>query len=246
MRLIPAIDLRGGECVRLRHGDFAAETRYAVAPSALYARYAGLGADWLHVVDLDGAREGAPRQLEVVRELAARGRLRVQLGGGLRSPAALAAALETGVERLVIGSRALEDPAQVLGWLAELGAERLVVGLDVRIGADHVPRLATHGWQHQSQASLWHALEPLAHAGLRHVLCTDIGRDGALAGPNCALYREALRRFPELEWQASGGVRDAADLWELRRAGVAAAVSGRALLENLMTREELEPFLPAA
>jgi len=220
VRLIPAIDLRGGECVRLRHGDFAAETRYAVAPSALYARYAGLGADWLHVVDLDGAREGAPRQLEVVRELAARGRLRVQLGG--------------------------EDPAQVLGWLAELGAERLVVGLDVRIGADHVPRLATHGWQHQSQASLWHALEPLAHAGLRHVLCTDIGRDGALAGPNCALYREALRRFPELEWQASGGVRDAADLWELRRAGVAAAVSGRALLENLMTREELEPFLPAA
>ncbi len=246
MRLIPAIDLRGGACVRLRHGDFAAETRYATSADGLCERYAALGADWLHIVDLDGARDGAPRQLELIGRLAARGRPRLQVGGGLRDRAALELALSAGAGRVVVGSRALEEPAQVAGWLGELGGERLVLALDVRVDAGGVPRLASHGWARQSQTPLWEVLEPFADAGLSHVLCTDIGRDGALAGPNCALYREAVDRFPGLKWQASGGIRDAADLWELRAAGVAAAVSGRALLEDLLTAEELLPFLPAA
>jgi phosphoribosylformimino-5-aminoimidazole carboxamide ribotide isomerase len=246
MRLIPAIDLRGGQCVRLLHGDFAAETRYATTAEQLYERYAGLGAGWLHVVDLDGAREGAPRQLPVVRALASRGGARLQLGGGLRDRAAIGRAFESGASRVVVGSRALDDPAQVAGWLAELGGETLALAFDVRVGADGEPRLATHGWREQSESTLWQALAPFGRTGLRHVLCTDIGRDGALAGPNCELYREAVRRYPTLEWQASGGIRDAGDLWALRATGVAAAVSGRALLENLLSAEEMQPFLPAA
>jgi phosphoribosylformimino-5-aminoimidazole carboxamide ribotide isomerase len=246
VRLIPAIDLRGGQCVRLMRGNFAAETRYEETAEELCERYAALGAEWVHIVDLDGARDGAPRQLPLVRSLGGRGRARLQVGGGLRDRESIGCALEAGASRVVVGSRALTDPALVAGWLAELGGEALVLALDVRVGADGEPRLATHGWREQSDATLWQALAPFERTTLRHVLCTDIDRDGALAGPNCELYREAVRRHPALEWQASGGIHDAADLWALRATGVAAAVSGRALLENLLTAEEMRPFLPAA
>lgn len=246
MELIPAIDLRGGQCVRLFQGDFAAETRYAVTPEALYDRYSAVGAGWLHLVDLDGAREGAQAHRAIIAELCRRGRLKLQVGGGLRDRATVDGALAAGVERAVIGSLAVSDPDIVSGWLKRLGAERIVLAFDVRIGDDGVPRVATHGWKEQSAVTLWDAVARYAHSGLQHVLCTDVGRDGAMTGPNLELYIEAVRRFPEIGWQASGGVRDVRDLWALADAGVTGAVSGRALLEDRIKREELKPFLPAA
>jgi phosphoribosylformimino-5-aminoimidazole carboxamide ribotide isomerase len=126
------------------------------------------------------------------------------------------------------------------------GAGRFVAALDVRIEVDAVPRLATHGWLRDSSVTLWDQAERLAALGIGHVLCTDIGRDGALAGPNLPLYRECVRRFPALAWQASGGVRDTADLRALAGTGVAAAISGRALIEDRISPEEFAPFLPAA
>lgn len=246
MELIPAIDLKGGRCVRLYQGDFDAETRYDVAPEALYERYASYGAARLHVVDLDGAREGAQAHREVIEALCARGRLRLQVGGGLRDRATVERALASGVNRAVIGSVAVTDPDLVNGWLKRLGSEHLVLAFDVRLGEDAVPRVTTHGWRDQSSLTLWDAVARYVNAGLKHVLCTDVGRDGAMSGPNLDLYVEAVRRFPAVQWQASGGVRDARDLWSLADAGVAAAVSGRALLEGRMTAEELKPFLPAA
>ena len=246
MELIPAIDLKGGRCVRLYQGDFDAETRYDVTPESLYERYAGFGARTLHVVDLDGARDGAQAHREVIESLAARGRLRLQVGGGLRDRATVERALGGGVERAVVGSLAVTDPDVVAGWLRAHGAERLVLAFDVRLDAAGVPRVTTHGWKDQSTLSLWDAVARYTKAGLRHVLCTDVGRDGAMSGPNLDLYVEAVRRFPDVEWQASGGVRDARDLWALADAGAAAAVSGRALLEGRIPPEELKPFLPAA
>lgn len=246
MELIPAIDLRGGNVVRLLHGDFGQETRYVVPAVELYERYAGFGARRLHVVDLDGARDGERTNREAITRLAARGTLALQVGGGLRTDEAVEQLLTSGVERAVIGSLAATDPERVMRWIEQHGPERMVLALDVRLDADGTPRITTHGWKEQSQLTLWDAVARYERVGLRHVLCTDVDRDGALTGPSLALYTEAVRRFPRIEWQASGGVRDARDLAALDAIGMAAAVSGKALLEDRITKEELEPFLPGA
>jgi phosphoribosylformimino-5-aminoimidazole carboxamide ribotide isomerase len=245
MELIPAIDLRDGRCVRLLKGDFARETSYDADPVDLAVRYRDAGAAWLHVVDLDGAKRGEPVSLALVERMRRASGLKVQLGGGVRKRASLEAALEV-ADRVVIGSLAVTDPATVAGWLEELGADRIALGLDVRVGADGRALIATHGWLKDSQLSLDAAIERYRDAGLKHVLCTDIDKDGALAGPNLALYRESVRRWPGIAFIASGGVRDAADLAALAETGVAAAVSGKALLEGRLTAEEMRPFLPAA
>jgi len=246
MRLIPAIDLRGGGCVRLLRGDFDAETRYAVPPGELLEKYRGYGADWLHLVDLDAARDGSACNRGVVAALAAEPSLKVQLGGGLRDRGALEAAFALGAARAVLGSVAVTQVDAVRDWLGEFGGERLTLAFDVRIDSGGVPRVTTLGWREQTALCLWDAVAQYAHSGLVHVLCTDVGRDGALGGPNVALYREARARFPELAWQASGGIRDARDLEALSAVGVAAAISGKALLEQLIPVEELRPFLPNA
>jgi phosphoribosylformimino-5-aminoimidazole carboxamide ribotide isomerase len=246
MRLIPAIDLRAGHCVRLLHGDFEAETRYATDPCSLLAKYRGVGADWLHIVDLDGARDESPVNRAIIVELAARKAVNLQVGGGLRNTAALAHMLDAGVARAVIGSAAISQVEQVQEWLAHFGPERITLAFDVSIDDGGSPRVMTHGWQRQSEYSLWNALDSYAASRLKHVLCTDVGRDGALTGPNVELYREAVRRHPRIEWQASGGIRNAHDLHALSEAGAAAAISGKALLENLIPTEELQPFLPNA
>src|SRR6185437_3179532 len=141
---------------------------------------------------------------------------------------------------------AVEKPQEVATWLQHYGAERLCIALDVRHDAAGVPRIRTRGWQDQTTLSLWDALPPLRAAGLTHVLCTDIARDGAMAGPNLALYREALTRFPAIVWQASGGIATGADLAALAAIGTPAAISGKALLEERIALQELRPFLPNA
>jgi phosphoribosylformimino-5-aminoimidazole carboxamide ribotide isomerase len=246
MRLIPAIDVRAGRCVRLYQGDFAAETRYAADPAQLLRRYQALGARWLHVVDLDGARDGARANGAVIAGLASLDTLDLQVGGGVRSSQAIQELLDAGVARVVIGSAALERPNQVARWLGRFGAERLCLAFDVRAETGAEARVHTQGWTQDSGVSLWAAIGRYAPGSVRHILCTDIGRDGALTGPNLDLYRTAVARFPDLAWQASGGVRDAADLAALARIGVTAAVSGTALLEERISCEELRPFLPDA
>jgi phosphoribosylformimino-5-aminoimidazole carboxamide ribotide isomerase len=246
MRLIPAIDLRAGHCVRLLHGDFEAETRYPADPRSLLSKYREIGADWLHIVDLDGARDGSLGNRAIIIELAAAGAVNLQVGGGLRNTAALAQMLDAGVARAVVGSAAILKVEQVQAWLAHFGAERLTLAFDVSIDEGGCPRVMTHGWQRQSEYSLWEALAHYSASQIKHVLCTDVGRDGALSGPNVELYREAVRRYPQVEWQASGGIRNAHDLHALSDAGAAAAISGKALLENLIPVEELQPFLPNA
>jgi phosphoribosylformimino-5-aminoimidazole carboxamide ribotide isomerase len=245
MELIPAIDLRGGRCVRLLQGDFAAETVYPDDPEQLLDRYRSFGARRIHVVDLDGARHGEQRNRSVILSLAQRREVRLQVGGGLRTLDRVRDLLDAGVERVVIGSRAVTAPDEVVAWLDDVEADRVVLALDVRLSPD-VPMLATGGWLATSTTSLWSAVERFARVGVRHVLCTDVARDGALCGPNFALYADAVRRFPELQWQASGGVASTQDLAGLRECGVAAVVSGKALLEKLINPEELRPFLPNA
>jgi phosphoribosylformimino-5-aminoimidazole carboxamide ribotide isomerase len=245
MELIPAIDLRDGRCVRLLQGDFAQETRYSVDPVELAQQYREMGARTLHIVDLDGAKRGVPVNLAVIRRMRAAAGIGVQLGGGIRARTSLEEALEVAT-RAVIGSLAVSDPELVASWLTEFGPDRLTLALDVRVGADGTPMIATHGWTRASTLSLGAAIERFAAAGLKHVLCTDIERDGALSGPNVTLYRDCVQRWPGVEFQASGGVRDASDLKALEAAGVTATVSGKALLEGRLKPEEIRPFLRGA
>ncbi len=246
MLLMPAIDLRHGRCVRLFQGNFGAETRYEHEPHELLLRYRGLGATWLHVVDLDGAKDGVLANRSVIVALASQRVVRLQVGGGVRSAAVIDDLLRNGVERVVIGSAAVERADEVADWIGRFGAERICLAFDVRIDTAGQPLVRTRGWTEGTSVTLWDAIARFPPGSIRHVLCTDIERDGALSGPNTELYAAAMRRFPGLAWQASGGVRDAADLQALARCGVAAAVSGKALLEERITPEELRPFLPDA
>jgi phosphoribosylformimino-5-aminoimidazole carboxamide ribotide isomerase len=246
VELIPAIDLKGGRCVRLFKGDFAAETVYSNEPPTVLDRYVALGAGRVHIVDLDGAKDGEQPNREIVMALAARKCAKLQVGGGLRTLSRVKAYLDGGVERAVIGSLAVTAPEEVIKWFREVEPKRIVLALDVRIDASGTPLLTTHGWQDTSTTSLWAAVEHYVSHGLTHVLCTDISRDGALSGPNLGLYREAVDRFPNISWQASGGVASGADLKALDEVGVAAVISGKAMLENKISLEELRPFLPNA
>ncbi len=242
MKVIPAIDLRGGRCVRLFQGEFDAETRYEHDPVALAGRYEASGCRYLHVVDLDGARTGDPANLRIVRDIVSKTSLEVQVGGGVRELRRLNELLDYGASRVVIGSQAIRRPETVTAWLREHGADRLVIALDVRLDDTGVPRVTTHGWTRDSALTLWQAVDRFAEPALRHVLCTDISRDGAMTGPNVPLYEEFVRRYPDVSLQASGGVRDVADLEALRRSGAAAAITGKAMLEGTLTPEELVPF----
>jgi phosphoribosylformimino-5-aminoimidazole carboxamide ribotide isomerase len=245
MELLPAIDLREGRCVRLLKGDFERETRYSFDPVELATRYREAGAHWLHVVDLDGAKQGRFVNLEIVERMRTASGLKVQLGGGIRSREALDAVLRT-VDRAVIGSLAVTSPDDVAAWLEDAGSDRVTLALDVRLDDAGTPLIATHGWTRSSTLTLGEAIERYRAAGLRHVLCTDIDRDGAMTGPNVDLYADCVRRWPEIAFQASGGVRGSSDLKALAATGIAAAVSGKALLEGRLTPEEMKPFLPGA
>lgn len=234
----PAIDVREGRVVRLRQGDYAEETRYGDDPLAFARRYADAGATWLHLVDLDAAKAGGYTLRPLLCDIAAATPLQVQTGGGVRTRDDVAALLDAGATRFVIGSLAVRDPASVLAWIGEFGSESITVALDTRRDTDGVWRLPVHGWTETASETLDDLLRRYAVGGLRHLLCTDIDRDGMLTGPNIALYRDIRAAHPVLELQASGGMRDVADVIDARNAGCAGAVLGKALLEGRLSLPE--------
>lgn len=231
----PAIDVRSGRVVRLQQGDYDRETRYDDAPLDVAQRYAREGATWLHVVDLDAARAGGYTLGPLLRRLRRETSLRVQTGGGVRSRRDVEEILEAGADRVVVGSLAVREPDTVLDWLSRFGRDRITVALDARQDADGTWRLPTAGWTQDSGVDLHTLLARYAANGLAHLLCTDIDRDGMLAGPNLSLYLAIARLAPQVRVQASGGVRDAADVAAAREAGCAGVVLGKALLEARLT-----------
>ncbi len=245
MKIIPAIDLHDGECVRLYKGDFDKVTHYSGQPLEIARTYARLCVDDLHIVDLDGARTGSQMNARVVRQICAETPLAVQLGGGIRGGDRVRYWLENGVERCVVGSVAVTEPERVADWIDEFSADRIVLALDVTID-EQGPILATHGWTKSTGLSLWDLLDRYSSLGAMHLLCTDISRDGAMSGPNVDLYAEVLRRYPDIRLQASGGVRDIADIVRLREIGVPAAITGKALLDGKISGAEVESFLRSA
>lgn len=235
MQIIPAIDLRGGRVVRLAQGDYQRESAFAFDPLELACGHARAGANWLHVVDLDGARDGQLENLRTITALArADSALRVQAGGGVRGEADLRRLFDAGVARVVVGSMAVREPETVQDWIVRHGAQRIVVALDARFDGT-AWRLPVAGWRETTAATLDDLAPRFARAGLVHLLCTDIDRDGMLNGPNLDLYAHLRRIVPQLAVQASGGVRDADDVRALRATGVAGVILGRSLLEGRLT-----------
>lgn len=233
---IPAIDLRGGRVVRLKQGDYAQETRYDYTPAELAARYLQAGARWLHMVDLDGARSGDLENLAAIETIAASG-LQIQAGGGVRSEADVRRLFDAGVARVVVGSVAMREPELVGQWVLAFGADRLTIALDTRW---HEGRwsLPSAGWTAMEAGQLDDLAPWYEGHGARHLLCTDIDRDGMLSGFNLELYRHLHALAPTLAIQASGGVRSIADIVAAREAGAEAVILGRALLEGRFTLEE--------
>lgn len=238
MYLIPSIDLLGGAVVRLHQGDFGTVSHYDISAEQLAIQYAEAGAQWLHVVDLAASREGERADTGPLLKLIQAAPQSVQTGGGVRTVKDVAQRLRLGAERVVVGTICVTRPDRFALWLQAFGAERLVAALDITLDADGVPWPRTHGWTAGGTRNLWDLLDELAGHGLRHVMCTDIGKDGALDGPNVALYRELAQRYPSIQIQASGGISSLHDLEELATTGAAAAITGKALLEGRFTVQE--------
>jgi len=236
--IIPAIDLIDGKVVRLFQGDYNQKTDYAFDPINVVNDYADQGASWLHIVDLTGAKDTAKRQLTLIEAMVKTNRMQFQAGGGIRSEQDVTQLLDIGVARVVIGSLAVKQPELIKQWLQKYGSERIVLALDVNIDEAGNKLIATHGWQENSGVALDSLLNDLMNAGAKHVLCTDISRDGTLQGANHQLYAEMCEQFPDVAWQASGGIGSLADIDVLKPTGVSGVILGRALLEGKFTVAE--------
>ena len=246
MEVIPAIDLLGGRCVRLYQGDFNQVTVYDQNPIDLARRYQNAGMQRLHVVDLDGARSGEPGNLDLISELTSGLGMAVQIGGGIRDLQRVRTLLDSGASRVVIGSAAVTDPETVIGWIDELGAERVVPAFDVKLNAAGDPIVQTHGWMKNSEQTLWELMDCYTEAGAVDFLCTDISKDGTLAGPNIELYASCTGRYPHARFIASGGVSGFDDLITLAETAASAVVTGKALLDGRLQLEEIKRFLQNA
>ena len=234
----PALDIRDGRVVRLLQGDYAKQTTYGDDALPRAQVFANTGARWMHLVDLDAAKAGGYTLAPLLQQIAATTGLKVQTGGGVRGRDDVARILEAGAGRVVIGSLAVRQPEQVLEWLAEFGPEQLTIALDTRQGEDGVWRLPVHGWTETADVTLDELAQRYAQAGMKHLLCTDISRDGMLSGPNIELYAHLAKLLPGVAVQASGGVRDADDIRAAKAAGCGGAVLGKALLEGRLQLDE--------
>lgn len=236
--MIPALDLMDGKVVRLYQGDFAQKTEFALDPVTQAKHYAAAGAEWLHLVDLDGAKDPTKRQLELLATITSESGMRCQAGGGIRTTKDIQGLLNAGIERVVIGSMAVTQPELVRQWFVEFGSAAIVLALDINVDNEGIARVATHGWQTASQLTLDDVLSRYLDLGCQQVLCTDISKDGTLTGANTQLYQAYKAQYPQVQWQASGGVSSLADIAELKAANCDAVILGKSLLTGQFTLAE--------
>lgn len=237
IELIPAIDLMDGKCVRLTQGDYASKKVYGEDPLEVARAFEDHGLRRLHVVDLDGAREGRIVNYRVLERLAARTALVIDFGGGLKRDGDLEIAFESGAQMVTGGSIAVRDPETFLSWLNRFGSRKIILGADVK-----ERRIAVNGWRDTTGNELLPFLEAWHGRGITHTVCTDIGRDGMLQGPATALYREIREALPEMYLIASGGVSSVEDLEQLEAAGIPAVIFGKALYEGRIALNDLLRF----
>lgn len=236
MLIIPAIDLQAGCCVRLKQGEFDQVTQFDIDPIEHAAYFAKTGAKRLHIVDLDGARQGTMQQLPLIYSMQNTG-ISVQAGGGIRTLEQAIQCRNAGIKRLVIGSIAISNPELTAQIIREINAENIVLALDVRI-EQNTPVPAINGWQTSSNSTLWEVVSSYYQLDIRQILCTDIACDGMMQGPNFTLYQQAVEHFPDISWQASGGIRNLDDIAALDASGVAGAILGLSLYQGTIDLSE--------
>jgi len=236
--IFPAIDLMDGGCVRLLKGDFNQRTNYEISPLDVAKNCADSGAEWMHIVDLDGAKHGSSSQADLIIEIAKQSGLKVQTGGGLRELYHIKRLLDGGVQRVVIGSLAVTNPQMVKFWIGELGADNVVVAFDVKLGEDRDYYPATKGWTETATKTLWNILDDYVGSGLKTVLVTDISKDGVLGGSNVALYKKIQKAYPDLDLITSGGVGTLKHVKALKVLKPHGIIIGKALYENKFTLSE--------
>jgi phosphoribosylformimino-5-aminoimidazole carboxamide ribotide isomerase len=236
--MIPAIDLIDGKVVRLFQGDYNQKTNYQYTVKKRQQAYSDAGAKVMHFVDLDGAKDSTKRQLSTLKTVMNHPSMIIQVGGGIRCQEDVEQLLELGVNRVVIGSLAIKQPKLVLEWLNIYGGEKIVLALDIKIDELGNKTLPTHGWLQDSGVNLEDLLDAYISAGIKHILCTDISKDGTLTGSNVDLYSELCQKYPSVAWQASGGIGSLNDIKALIPTGVKGVILGRSLLEGKFTLEQ--------
>lgn len=234
IELIPAIDLIGGKCVRLTKGDYDTQKVYNEDPVAVAREFEEYGFKRLHVVDLDGARSKHVVNHKVLERMAQATNLVIDFGGGIKTDEDIRIATESGAQMVTVGSVAVTRPELFLGWLQQLGSERIILGADVKNG-----RISINGWKEDSSDELIPFLDRYIQRGVQKVLCTEISKDGTLQGPATALYREIMTQYPQCHLIASGGVSSMNDLKELDQAGIPAVVFGKAIYEGRIALKDL-------
>jgi phosphoribosylformimino-5-aminoimidazole carboxamide ribotide isomerase len=234
VEIIPAIDLMDGCCIRLTKGDFATKKVYSADPLTLARTFESFGFKRLHMVDLDGAREGSPVNLHMLRRICRETALEVDWGGGIYSEADAEATFEAGAALITAGSVAVKYPERVKGWLERWGSSRIILGADI-----NGDKIAVTGWAEASDVSLFRFLRQWRRQGIVQVISTDISRDGMLGGPALPLYKAMMDQFPDLKIIASGGVSDIRDLQALAEAGIPGVIVGKAIYEKRISLDEL-------
>ena len=234
IELIPAIDIINGQCVRLTKGDYDQKTVYSDSPAKMAKSFETLGFQRLHVVDLDGAKSKHIVNDTVLKAITTETNLTVDFGGGIKTDEDIEKAFASGASMVTIGSIAVTQPDLFMGWLKKYGAERIILGADVRHG-----KISINGWKEDSAEDLLPFLQKYVDAGVKNVLCTEISKDGTLAGPAIDLYKEVMAAYPEMHLIASGGVSSLDDIKALDAAGIPAVVFGKAIYEGKINLNEL-------
>lgn len=237
MIIFPAIDLINGKCVRLEKGNFNKTTTYEIKPKDVAKAYQQAGAEYIHIVDLDGAKQGQACQFDTIKKIRENCNIKLQVGGGIKDFATIDRLLEIGVDRVVIGSLAVKDTELTKKIFKKYGNEKIVLALDVFFKDDDF-YVATHGWQNSSMTTLNEIIQKYQASDLKYVLCTDISKDGMLQGPNFRLYSDYCRDYPNIKIMASGGVGNLEDLKILKAQNIYGVILGKALYENRFTLME--------
>lgn len=238
IKIIPAIDIIEGKCVRLSQGDYDQKKVYCDSAVEIARQFKAAGIEHIHLVDLDGAKSKHVVNVATLRDIVAETGLEVDFGGGIKTDEDLDKAFNHGAKQVTVGSIAVQKPELFLQWLEKYGPEHIILGADVKNGF-----ISVNGWKEGSSEALIPFLKKYVEAGVQLVLCTDISKDGMLQGPSIELYREIMAQFPTLKLIASGGVSSMKDVEELDKAGIYAVVTGKAIYENKITLEEIMNYL---
>ncbi|QCI21992.1 1-(5-phosphoribosyl)-5-[(5-phosphoribosylamino)methylideneamino]imidazole-4-carboxamide isomerase [Buchnera aphidicola] len=236
--IIPAFDLINGKAVRLYQGNYYHQKNYDINLHSSLKEYALKGVKLVHLVDLDGAKNIKSRQLELLKKILSYSTIPIQIGGGIRNEQDIEMLLNLGAKRVVIGSICILNKSKVKEWLKRYGSDVIVLALDIHISRSSKKEIYIHGWQKKTDYSLEEIIEYFLSDNLKHVLCTDISKDGTLLGPNVKLYTEIVQSFKQIEFQASGGISELQDILTLKKTGVQNVIIGRALLEKKFTIKE--------